>query len=91
MRRFVDLTYAPPRRADAQAGGELRSPVSGVVVAVEAKAGDAVKRGQQLAVVEAMKMQHALLSPLDGMVAEAHAVAGQTTKAGALLFLIAEN
>ena len=69
----------------------MRSPVSGVVAAVEAKAGDHVKRGQQLAIVEAMKMQHALLCPLDGVVAEAHAVAGQTTKAGALLFLIKES
>jgi geranyl-CoA carboxylase alpha subunit len=89
LRRFTDLTYAAPRRADALAGGEMRSPVSGVVASVEARTGDAVKRGQQLAVVEAMKMQHALLCPLDGVVAQAHAVAGQTTKAGALLFLIA--
>ena len=91
LRRFTDLTYAPPRRADPQAGGEVRSPVSGVVAAVEAKAGDDVKRGQQLATVEAMKMQHALLCPLDGTVAEARAVAGQTTKTGALLFLIAKG
>ena len=91
LRRFTDLTYAPPIRAEEQAGGALRSPVSGVVVAVAAKAGDAVTRGQELAVVEAMKMQHALLCPLDGTVVEAHAVAGQTTIAGALLFLIAES
>ena len=89
-RRFTDLTYAPPRRADALSSGEVRSPVSGVVVTVEVRTGDAVKRGQPLATVEAMKMQHALLSPLDGVVAEANATPGQTTKAGARLFLIAE-
>jgi geranyl-CoA carboxylase alpha subunit len=91
LRRFVDLTYAPPRHADAEAGGEVRAPVSGVIAAVTAQAGDSVKRGQHLGIVEAMKMQHTLLSPLDGLVAEAHAVVGQTTKTGALLFLIAEG
>ncbi len=91
LRRFVDLTYAAPRRADAEARGDVRAPVSGIVAAVTAQGGDTVTRGEQLGVVEAMKMQHALLSPLDGVVAQAHAFVGQTTKAGALLFLIAES
>ena len=91
LRRFVDLTYAPPSRADAEAGGEVRSPVSGIVAAVSVRAGDSVRRGQQLGVVEAMKMQHTLLSPLDGIVSETHVAVGQTTKAGALLFVIAEG
>ncbi|MGO9420018.1 ATP-binding protein [Roseiarcus sp.] len=88
-RRFIDKTYAPPRLKDAEADGAVRSPVSGVVVAVEAKAGDAVRRGQALATVEAMKMHHAILAPIDGVIAEAHAVAGRQTHARALLFAIA--
>ena len=88
-RRFDDLTYAPPRPADAAADGAVLSPVSGIVTAVEAKAGDAVRRGQPLATVEAMKMQYSILAPLDGVVAQAHAVAGAQTKARALLFSIA--
>jgi geranyl-CoA carboxylase alpha subunit len=88
-RRFVDLTYAPPRRDDAAATGAVLAPVSGIVVAVEAKAGDAVRRGQPLATLEAMKMQYSILAPLDGVIAEAHAVAGTPTKARALLFSIA--
>ena len=88
-RRFTDRTYAPPRLKDADADGAVRSPVSGVVVAVEAKAGDAVRRGQALATVEAMKMQYAILAPIDGVIAEAHAAAGRQTQARALLFSIA--
>ena len=87
-RRFIDRTYAPPRLKEADADGAVRSPVSGVVVSVEANAGDAVKRGEVLATVEAMKMQYAILAPIDGVVAEAHAVAGRQTHARALLFAI---
>ena len=65
--------------------------MSGVVAAVTAQVGDRVTRGQQLGIVEAMKMQHALLSPRDGVVSEVHANVGRTTKAGAPLFLIAEE
>ena len=39
---FVDRTYAPPRRDDDEAGGVVRSPVSGVLVALEAREGDEV-------------------------------------------------
>ena len=66
----------------------MRAPVSGVVVAVEAKAGDAVRRGQALATLEAMKMHYAILAPIDGVIAEAHAVAGRQAAARALLFAI---
>jgi geranyl-CoA carboxylase alpha subunit len=90
-RRFTDRTYAPPRLKDADADGAVRSPVSGVVIVVEAKAGDAVRRGQALATVEAMKMQYAILAPIDGVIAEAHAAAGRQTQARALLFSIAPS
>jgi len=88
-RRFTDRTYAPPRLKDANADGAVRSPVSGVVVAVDAKAGDAVRRGQALATVEAMKMQYAILASIDGVITEAHAATGRQVEARALLFTIA--
>ena len=73
-RRFVDRTYAPPRLKDEDADGAVRSPVSGVIVGVEAKAGDRVRRGQALATVEAMKMQYSILAPIEGVITEANAV-----------------
>ncbi len=55
----------------AHAGdGVVRSPMPGVVRRVDAAPGQAVRRGEVLAVVEAMKMQHPILAPMDGVVLE---------------------
>ena len=54
----------------AQAGGRLTAPMPGKVVSFAVKAGDRVKAGQALAVMEAMKMEHTLSAPHDGLVAE---------------------
>ena len=79
-----------PERADsrqkASAGnGAVVSPMPGVVCAVNVTTGDAVAVGQRLLVVEAMKMEHALLAPFDGTVASLHAEVGQHVAEGALL------
>ena len=57
----------------------------GKVVAVQAKAGDTVAKGQPLVVVEAMKMEHALTAPFDGVVTEVSAVVGDQVTDGAVL------
>jgi len=85
---FVDRTYAPPRRAHDNADGRVRAPVSGVLVSVEVAAGEAVRRGQALATIEAMKMQHEILAPVDGIVESVHTAAGAQAPARALLFEI---
>jgi 3-methylcrotonyl-CoA carboxylase alpha subunit len=54
----------------AAVGGRLTAPMPGKVVSFAVKAGDAVKAGQALAVMEAMKMEHTLNAPHDGVVAE---------------------
>ena len=87
-RRFVDRTYAPPQLKDEDSNGAVRSPVSGVIVGVEAKVGDKVRRGQALATVEAMKMQYSILAPIDGVVRMANASAGAHAQARAVLFAI---
>jgi len=50
--------------------GRLTAPMPGKMVAFLAKAGDAVAKGQPLAVMEAMKMEHTIHAPRDGVVAE---------------------
>jgi 3-methylcrotonyl-CoA carboxylase alpha subunit len=50
--------------------GLIRAPMHGKVLAVLVKQGAAVRRGQRLAIIEAMKMEHTLHAPLDGVVAE---------------------
>jgi len=57
------------RGTDAGAsGGEVRSPMPGAVIAVHAKPGDVVRKGDVLVVVEAMKMEHGVPAPSDGTV-----------------------
>ncbi len=50
--------------------GRLTAPMPGKVIGFSVKAGDAVKKGQALAVMEAMKMEHTISAPMDGVVAE---------------------
>ena len=71
----------------AQAG-RLAAPMPGKVVAFLAQAGDRVKAGQPLAVMEAMKMEHTIAAPRDGTVAELlYAVGDQVAEGAELLRL----
>ncbi|MEX5564172.1 acetyl/propionyl/methylcrotonyl-CoA carboxylase subunit alpha [Pseudophaeobacter sp. 1A16562] len=77
----------PLDRASA-AGGDMNlieAPMPGLVKAVFAEAGQAVKEGDRLAILEAMKMEHSLLAARDGTVAEVLAAAGDQVEAGAAL------
>jgi acetyl-CoA/propionyl-CoA carboxylase biotin carboxyl carrier protein len=55
-------------RVDGVAAPEIRTPMPGTVVAVSANTGESVKVGQLLVTIEAMKMEHKLLSPTAGVV-----------------------
>jgi biotin carboxyl carrier protein len=75
----------PPRRAAPAGGGggaQLSAPMPGVILQVNVKAGDAVKRGQQVAVLEAMKMKNSIKSPRDGVVSEVCVAEGQAVGHG---------
>ena len=79
-----------PFRRDAEDGaaagsGAILSPMPGKVIAVDVAAGDAVKKGQKLLTLEAMKMEHMLTAPFDGIVAELTVSAGAQVKVEALL------
>jgi len=52
----------------ASEGGRLTAPMPGKVVRFAVQPGEAVKRGQPLAVLEAMKMEHTIAAPADGVV-----------------------
>ena len=86
------------RRADVGAGdldhtdggGEIKAPMHGKVLALLVAAGDSVMKGQRLAIIEAMKMEHALVAPRDGAVAEVSVTAGSQVAEGARLMTIDE-
>jgi 3-methylcrotonyl-CoA carboxylase alpha subunit len=71
-------------------GGRLTAPMPGKVVSIAVKSGDKVQKGQALAVMEAMKMEHTIAAPADGVVAEVlYAPGDQVTEGAELLRLSA--
>ena len=75
---------------DAQAeGGRLTAPMPGKLVSFSVKAGDKVVKGQALAVMDAMKMEHTIAAPADGSVAELLYAPGDQVAEGAELLKIA--
>ncbi len=70
---------------DAADTGSLAAPMPGRIVQVLARPGAAVKRGEPLLILEAMKMEHTITAPADGVVSEVHYAAGEQVLEGALL------
>jgi len=70
-------------------GGRLTAPMPGKVVSFAVKAGDQVSRGQALAVMEAMKMEHTIAAPADGVVQELLYAPGDQVSEGAELLKLA--
>jgi 3-methylcrotonyl-CoA carboxylase alpha subunit len=66
-------------------GNLIEAPMPGLVRAVDAQVGQKVSKGDRLAVLEAMKMEHSLLAARDGVVAEVLAAPGDQVEAGAAI------
>ena len=80
---------APTPAAAAPAGGEqVTSPRPGTILSVNVAAGDTVKRGQVLMVLEAMKMENEIMCPCDGKVASVNTSKGASVESGTLLCVI---
>ena len=84
-------TPAPaPSASPAPTGGTaVSAPMPGNILAVNVKAGSAVKKGDVLMVLEAMKMENEILAPSDGTVSSVSVSKGSTVETGALLCTIA--
>jgi 3-methylcrotonyl-CoA carboxylase alpha subunit len=92
-RRFVRLgaldfvlersTVSRGRAAGPQS--EMTAPMNGLVTRVLVAAEDAVKKGQPLVAIEAMKMEHLVRAPRDGQVRAVHAAAGAMVQGGVTL------
>ncbi|WP_067185361.1 acetyl/propionyl/methylcrotonyl-CoA carboxylase subunit alpha [Microtetraspora niveoalba] len=71
--------------------GSLLAPMPGTVLRVDVEPGDRVAAGQPVVVLEAMKMEHQIVSPGAGVVTALDAVAGRQVEAGAVLAVIEEH
>jgi acetyl/propionyl-CoA carboxylase alpha subunit len=78
----ADIRTAPP------GSQPVTAPMSGSVVSIDVASGDSVKGGQQLAVVEAMKLETVVRADVGGTIVEMCASPGQTVAAGAALMFL---
>ena len=81
---------ATPAAPVAAASGQenVESPMPGTILDVKVKVGDAVKSGDVLMVLEAMKMENEIMAPRDGKVVAVNVVKGATVNAGDKLVVI---
>jgi acetyl/propionyl-CoA carboxylase alpha subunit len=90
--RGDSLKIAKPHYGAGASGpasdGSLRAPMPGKIVATPAKPGDTVTRGQPVVVLEAMKMEHALVAPFDGVVGEIGVSVGDQVAADTVLAVV---
>ena len=84
-KNYADATAgaSPASAPKAGAGLTIKSPLPGIIISIDVKEGQAVKRGQKLAVIEAMKMENDILSEADGTVTAIHARKGDSVLEGA--------
>lgn len=83
------VTQAPVEEADVPDGSlALRAPLQGTIIAIDVEIGASVRKGQQLLVMEAMKMEHVIAAPASGTVQSLGVSAGDAVFEGRLLVLI---
>ena len=84
----VDPRRKALRLGAANAGGMVSTQMPGRVVRVLVQAGDVVRKGQPLVVIEAMKMENELKSPIDGTVGEVYVAEATAVDTGARLIRV---
>ena len=85
---LADSTRIPPEAQDAAGGGTITAPMHGQLLSIDVASGEAVQKGQRIAVLEAMKMQHEIIAPGDGCVVEVAASAGKQIGAGDVIMML---
>lgn len=85
-KQVVAHSAAPAQPQSAVGGGKtLTAPLPGVIVAIAAKPGDTVTKGQELCTLEAMKMKNAIRSSRDGVIASIEVAVGDRVSHGQVL------
>ena len=85
VRQTLTPQISSPAQTPVTGPGSVVSPLAGTVVEVHATVGQAVKQGDRLITLEAMKMNTAVVAPSDGRVSEISAEPGVTVQEGQVL------
>lgn len=72
-------------KATGQGGTKVNAPMPGKILSVKVNAGQAVKKGDVLMILEAMKMENEVVAPSDGTIASVDVTEGSSVEAGAIL------
>jgi len=80
----------PPRKAVSETGA-VTAPMPGKVVLLRVKAGDSVRVGDPLCVLEAMKMENEIISPVNGIVKDVRVSEGATVNMGEIMVTVSET
>lgn len=76
------------RPTPAAGGGAIKSPLPGVILSVKVNVGDAVKKGDTIMILEAMKMENSIKADRDGKIAAINVKQGESVLEGAVLVTI---
>ena len=79
---------APAAPVATGQGEKIEAPIQGTVLSVKVSAGSPVKKGQVVAILEAMKLENEIVSPFDGTVTDVAVKDGLVVDSGALLMTI---
>ena len=74
-----------PAASGAEGGVKVASPMPGKILAVKSSVGQAVKKGDVIMILEAMKMENEIVAPSDGTIASINVTVGQSVEAGDVL------
>jgi biotin carboxyl carrier protein len=89
VKRPAQTTVAPVSKpTQATSVGALKSPLPGIIFDINVKVGDAVKKGQKVLVLEAMKMENVINADRDGEIKEIKVNKGESVLEGADLVII---
>lgn len=89
--QVYEVTKGGRTRAGAAQSGEIKAPMPGSIVEVYVEAGDEVRKGDRLLVLEAMKTQQPFNAPFDGKIVKVEVVKGQQVNDGALLVTVVSS
>ena len=76
----VEEDQAPPEVVGPDGSAGMSSPIQGTIISIDVKVGDEVRSGQQVALLEAMKMEHVIAAEFDGIVREITMGAGDVVR-----------